>query len=137
MDWRECNQKRIIKEVSIDLDLIESLKKTSENKLISGEKLELSEITSSSKIILVYDSLREILEALALGNKFKIYNHECYVAFLKEILNKSEIGEEFNELRKIRNDINYYGKEIDVINAKWIINRIKNLRREVFILLNN
>jgi len=73
MDWRECNKRRIVKEVFVDLDLIESLRKTSENKLISEEKLEISEVTSSSKIILAYDSLREILEALTLKNKFKIY----------------------------------------------------------------
>ena len=65
MDWFECNKKRIVKEVNIDLDLINSLKKTSINKLNSENKLELDEITASSKISLAYDSLRELLEALA------------------------------------------------------------------------
>lgn len=68
MDWNECLKKRIAKEVKEDEELIKSLIKTSNNKLESEEKLELNEITSSSKISLAYDSLREILEAPAIKN---------------------------------------------------------------------
>ena len=35
MDWQDCLNKRIIKNVEIDKNLIESLKKNSENKLKS------------------------------------------------------------------------------------------------------
>ena len=135
MDWFECNKKRIVKEVNIDLDLINSLKKTSINKLNSENKLELDEITASSKISLAYDSLRELLEALALQNKFKIYNHECYTPFLKEILNEHKKAEEFDELRKIRNNINYYGKDISIIEAKEVIDRLEKLREDILKLI--
>ena len=73
MDFRECLKKRIAKEVSEDKELIESLFKTSQNKLFSEEKLKLDEVSASSKISLLYDSLRELLEALAIQNRFKIY----------------------------------------------------------------
>ncbi len=136
MDWFECNKKRIVKEVNIDIDLIESLKKTSINKLNSENKLELDDVTAISKVSLVYDSLRELLEALALKNKFKIYNHDCYTPFLKEILKENEKAEEFDELRKIRNNINYYGKDISVLEAKEVIKRIKNLREEILLSLD-
>lgn len=137
MDWFECNKKRIVKEVNIDENLIESLKKTSDNKLNSESKLELNEITAGSKLSLAYDSLRELLEALALKNKFKIYNHECYTPFLKDILKENEKAEEFDELRKIRNSINYYGKDISVNEAKEIIKRIKDLRILILELLES
>lgn len=135
MDWKECVKKRIAKEITADEDLMESLLKTSNNKLESSEKLELSDITSGSKISLLYDSLREILEALAIKNGFKVYNHECYTYFLKEILNEILIGDEFDELRKIRNDINYYGKAISINEAKDILKRIKELRKGILRLL--
>ena len=131
MDWLECNKKRIVKGVSIDFELIESLIKSSKNKSKSELKLELDEVTVGSKISLLYDSLREILEALALKNKFKIYNHECYTAFLKEVLNENEKSEEFEELRKIRNNVNYYGKGISVDEAKGVLKRLKNLREKI------
>jgi len=56
MDFEECIKKRIAKEVAKDEELIQSLLKTSQNKLDSEEKLELDPITSVSKI-----SLFEIL----------------------------------------------------------------------------
>jgi len=135
MDFNECLKKRIAKKVSEDKELIISLLKTSQNKLDSEKKLELSEITSSSKISLLYDSLREILEALAIKNGYKIYNHECYTYFLKEILNESLKGDEFDEIRKIRNSINYYAKEISIEEAKDVLERIRELREEILKLL--
>ena len=131
MDWNECLKKRVAKEVNKDEDLIKSLLKTSQNKLDSEEKLELNDVTSSSKISLLYDSLREILEVLALKNGFKIYNHECYTYFLKEILNESSKADEFDDLRKIRNSINYYEKEISIEETKEALERIKDLREEI------
>jgi hypothetical protein len=110
VDWKECCDKRIAKSVEPDFEMIESLKKSSENKLKSSDELRANETNASSKFILMYDSLREILEALSLKNSYKIYNHECYTAFLKEILNQSNLGDEFDEIRKIRNSVNYYEK---------------------------
>ena len=135
MDFKECLKKKIAKRVNIDEELIKSLLKTCQNRLDSEEKLELNDTTSSSKISLAYDSLREILEVLALKNRFKIYNHECYTYLLKEVLNESSKGNEFDELRKIRNSINYYGKIISINEAKNVLDRIKKLRREIIKIL--
>lgn len=132
MDWKECLDKKAAKKVNLDENLINSLIKTSENKLKSSDKLGLDETTANSKFILAYDSLREILEALALKNGFKIYNHEGYTAFLKEILKESNNGDEFDEIRKVRNDVNYYGKGIKIKEAEEMIKRTKNLRNKIF-----
>jgi len=128
MDWEECCNKRIAKKVEPDIYLIKSLTKSSKNKFESESKLEMSDITASSKLSLAYDSLRELLEALALKNGFKIYNHECYSAFLKEIMSKSDKATEFDEIRKIRNDVNYYGREISADESEKIVQEIKRLR---------
>ncbi len=135
MDWKECIKKRIVKEVAIDLELIESLIKTSNNKMKSEEKLKLDDSTSGSKISLAYDSLRELLEALAIKKGYKIYNHECFTCFLKEVLNESIKGDEFDELRKIRNSINYYGKEILIRETEEVLQRMKKFREEILDLL--
>jgi hypothetical protein len=109
MDWKECIKEKIAKKVHVDIDLINSLIKTSRNKLVSENKLAMDDTTADSKISLSYDSLRELLEALSIKFGYKIYNHEGYTPFLKEIINETTIGEEFDEIRKIRNSINYYG----------------------------
>ena len=129
MDWKECFRRKIAKQVEPDENLISSLIKTSRNKLKSSEELKMNEVNAVSKISLAYDSLREILEALSLKNGYKIYNHECHTCFIKEILNESGGGDDFDEIRKIRNDLNYYAKEISVEEAREVIKRIKNLRK--------
>jgi hypothetical protein len=103
----------------------------------SSDELKMKETTSVSKFSLAYDSLRELLEALAIKNGYKIYSHECFTAFLKEILNENEKGDEFDEIRKIRNEVNYYGKELMTKEADEMINRVKNLRKKILYLLDN
>lgn len=130
MNWNTCLRQREAKSIKPDLEMAASLEKTSANKAFSSQLLELKEETVASKISLHYDSVRELLEALALRKGFKIYNHICYTGFLKEILKETELAEEFDELRVIRNDINYYGKEVSVIEAKEVLKRLENLREE-------
>jgi uncharacterized protein (UPF0332 family) len=131
MDWQSCCKKRIAKKVHVDLDLISSLKKSSENKRASQEKLPMDTTTAASKVTLAYDSLRETLEALALKKGYKVYNHECYTAFLKEVLEESTLGDDFDEVRKVRNAVNYYGKELSVWEAEDIIKNIIALRTKM------
>ena len=87
----------------------------------------MSDVTAGSKLSLAYDSLRELLEALALKNGYKVYNHECYTALLKEILKQSDKGDEFDDIRKTRNAVNYYGKNLSTEEAGKVIEKIKNL----------
>lgn len=136
MDWEECYKKRIVKEVKEDKELISSLKNSSENKMKSSDELTMKETTSASKFSLAYDSLRELLEALAIKKGYKIYSHECFTAFLKEILDEKQKGDRFDEIRRIRNEINYYGKDITTGESKEMINKVKNLRKEILYLLN-
>lgn len=129
-DWKTCLNLREAKQVQPDEELAKSLQKTSANKAFSSANLKLMKETATSKISLSYDAVREFLEAIALLKGYKIYNHVCYTSFLKEILNESEKAEEFDELRKIRNDINYYGKEVTINEAEKIIKRLESLRNE-------
>jgi len=135
MDFKDCMRRRLAKDIREDEPLAASLLKTSKNKADSMERLELNEVTASSKISLAYDSLRELLEALAVRSGYKIYNHECYVYFLKEVLKESSIAEEFDELRRVRNNINYYAKDISIGEAKVVLKRIKLLRDRTLKLL--
>ncbi len=128
MDWKECNIKRLVKKINVDDNLIKSLLNSSQNKLISAKRLKLDKTTCSSIISLCYESLREALEALAIKKGLKIYNHECYTSFLKEIINKEKISIKFDKFRKIRNKINYYGKEIS-------IEETEDVKKEIMILI--
>jgi len=125
MDWKECIQKRIVKDVKEDKNLIKSIREIAETKILSADTL--PDEFSIVKITLLYDALREILESVALEQGFKIYNHECYSAFLKEILNLPGEADLFDKIRKIRNGINYYGKKVQQEEAESIITNLKQL----------
>ncbi|MFH1505911.1 MAG: hypothetical protein ABIE94_02885 [archaeon] len=135
MDWRECNKKRLVKKVSVDSNLVASLLNSSSKKMETQKMLELNEVTAASKVSLAYDALRELLEAVAISNGYKIYNHDCYCAFLKEILIKSELGDEFDDYRKLRNQINYYGKEISVVEAGAILENLGRFLKKIRMLV--
>ncbi len=125
MDWKECLGNRIVKNVKGDHHLIISIRAIAKVKIESAEAL--PNHLYIAKICLLYDALREYLESTALEKGYKIYNHECYVAFLKEILNLSREGDLFDKLRKIRNGINYYGISVTEEEALDVIKKLKEL----------
>ncbi|HIH26075.1 hypothetical protein J4476_05840 [Candidatus Woesearchaeota archaeon] len=127
MDWEKCNKQKLVKEIKTDPELVKSLIMQSNNKLYSSNLLELDIRTAASKFILVYDSLRELLEALAINKGYKIYNHDCYASFLNEIVKDENSAKIFDELRKIRNGINYYGNTISLKEGEALIKQTKIL----------
>ena len=128
MDWLDCKNKGFVKESKVDNNLVNSLIKSSEKKSESNKRLGLDETTASTKVSLAYEALREVLEALAIKKGFKIYNHDCFSAFLDEICKNKSFSAEFDKFRRLRNQINYYGKDISVEEAKIIIKEINLLR---------
>ena len=122
MDFKTCKKCNYVKQIQFDRHLHNSLIQSSSKKFQSQRLLKLDDTTAGSKISLTYDALRELLEALAISKGYKIYNHECYKSFLKEILKESVMGDQFDRFRRIRNDINYYGKDVSAKEAKPIIN---------------
>ncbi|MBN1330501.1 MAG: hypothetical protein JXA54_13585 [Candidatus Heimdallarchaeota archaeon] len=131
MDWKACYDSGLVKTIKVDPNLVRSLIKESLKKLSTQDQILLTEETASSKITLAYDSVRMLLEAIAIKNGYKVYNHDCYKAFLKEVLKKSILGEEFDKHRKIRNSINYYGKEIKGTSAKIIIDQLVEFHQKL------
>ncbi|RJQ18695.1 hypothetical protein C4580_06380 [Candidatus Woesearchaeota archaeon] len=135
MNWNSCLRNKEAKKITPDTEMAASLEKTSANKALSAHLLELRAETAASKISLSYDSVRELLEAITLRQGFKIYNHVCYTAFLKEIIKDTDLADAFDQLRQIRNDINYYGKDVSLTEAQEILQRLKKLRENTLPLL--
>ena len=131
VNWRDCLENRDAKSIHEDQDLIKSLLITSKNKEFSANALKLMDETAVSKISLAYDSVRELLEAWALNAGFKIYNHVCYTSFLREVIRDGDLAVDFDELRIIRNDINYNGKQISLKEADHVLRRLSNLRKKI------
>lgn len=125
MDWEECIKNNIVKQVSTDKQIIYSIMETARLRIESANILPDKYIII--KISLMYDALREYLEVKALDHGFKIYNHACYGAFLKEYMRLPEESYMFDSLRKVRNGINYYGLKLEMSEAYAILNDINLL----------
>lgn len=122
-DFIKSNDVRI---ASKDELLAKSLVKTAEKDLKFLENLEINENSSRKIMTNYYDVLRSVLEAMAAIKGLKIYNHEAFTYFLKEI-GEEGISEKFDRFRKIRNRINYYGKDIAPEEANDSKEEIKKL----------
>src|SRR3989339_135457 len=86
MDIEECYSKGFIRKTSIDKELMKSLVKMSESKIIAINSAKIDEITISAYVSMAYDALREILEAICIGKGYKVTSHQCIRELLKTIL---------------------------------------------------
>ena len=83
--------------------------------------LEIPMVEKKYKTILreLYEGLRQYCEAIGYSRGYKFSTHEVIVFFLDEILHEPEISSSFNKYRKLRNGINYYGKDISSDKVKY------------------
>ena len=81
MKWSECKNRRIVKKVEVDKELVSSLVGISNDRLVADGFVPLNDVTASIRVANNYDAMREILEAIAISKGFKIYNHDCFVGF--------------------------------------------------------
>ncbi len=127
IDWEKCKELKVAKQIQPDYNLITYLQESSLNKEKTTKLLPLNETTKETVISLFYDVLRELLESLAIKKGYKIYNHECYTPFLRIIIKDENFALEFDSLRLLRNGINYYGRKIDLNDAKLTISKVQSL----------
>ncbi|MBU2560725.1 MAG: hypothetical protein KKD17_00345 [Nanoarchaeota archaeon] len=111
---------------SKDKQKAKALLASSENNLKAIDMLELNEVTSSTILSASYESLRQVLEALCLSEGYKVYSHEAFTQYLLKI-HEEAAAERFDRLRKLRNGVNYYGKQVPVGVALDAKKQIKEL----------
>jgi len=133
MSLKNFIRKGTVRKATPDKALARALLKGTRNDLKFLEKLKLDEKSSRKIMTNYYDSLRSILEAIASINGHKIYSHEAFKYFLKEILKEDLMAIKFDRFRRIRNSINYYGEDISVIETK---ENVKDIKEMVNLLIN-
>ena len=109
-----------------DIPKAKSLIKMSENMLTTAEVIDITDITASTVLSILYEALREIAEALCLMEGYKVYSHEAFTAYLIE-LKEERIAASFDRFRKLRNGINYYGKTVSLPTSEQARKEIQQL----------
>ncbi len=126
MNLKDFIDKKQVRKATKDISLAKSLLSNAKSDLKFLERLEIDSISARKIMCNYYDVLRSILEAMASLDGYKVYSHEAFTYYLKE-KGENVAAEKFDRFRKIRNGINYYGKDISVKEAKENADHIKKL----------
>ena len=119
-----------VRRVKPDLPLAQSLIKTSEKHFKVVRMLEIDEITKETVLVMAYEALRELIESVAIREGYKVYSHEAFTFYLQEKGNEA-LARKFDRYRKLRNGVNYYGKEIPLAEVRAALQEIPELLQEV------
>ncbi len=131
MRWEDCNDNKKVRKASPDESLIKSLLEMSANKIKVISSLPLNETTASVVLVEYYEALREVAEAIASKNGFKVYSHECLTSMLQYLVREEIIAQKFDRFRKLRNGINYYGKPASLEEARRAVKEIPSVIDEL------
>lgn len=112
MYFEKAIQRGDAREIDKDPLRAKSLIKSSKDALLSAKELSLKEHNFKAIIRELYEALRQHAEALGYLRGYKFSTHEVITLFLKEIIKKEDISLKFDRYRKLRNGINYYGRDV-------------------------
>ncbi len=122
VDFEYFISKGDVKRQTKDERLANLLIKESFNRLEFVKSLKLNEKNAKYIVENIYDTLRDLIEAKLALNGFKSYSHEATILFLKKFPEFKESEIRFmDDLRKTRNGIKYYGKNIELNEAKNVV----------------
>ncbi len=135
MRFQDFIDNGVVRKGSPDISLAKALIEMSSNHVKTVKSIEITETSASTVMSDYYEALREIIEAICSLRGYKVYSHEAFTYFLKEN-GEDLIADKFDRLRKIRNNIHYYGKQVDkesVKADKEEIERLINQLKEKFL----
>jgi len=126
MRFEDFIEKGLVRKTSKDKSLVRALLQNSKKDIEFLNGLKINEKSVRKIMTNFYDVLRSVLEAVSVIKGYKIYSHEAYIYFLKEI-KENLLAIKFDRFRRIRNSINYYGKDISIEETKENIYEIKKM----------
>ncbi len=112
MGWEKCLAEKTIREVEPDKERVRNILKMIElrQKLWGSLTALLDDEFFSLVVEGYYEIIKELLTAYVNLNGLESSNHECLIRyFQKENPNLVTEGEKIDELRKVRNKIDYRG----------------------------
>ena len=132
MSWKECVDEEIITQNSPDEERSNQMLMMANLRLKFWDKKVADEFIVL-KVEAYYDIIKELLFAHLYKNGYNCTNHLCLIAYLKEKIKDFDFEtQKIDELRKVRNEINYRGLTIkkdylerNELEFKNIIKRLK------------
>mgnify|MGYP001291411104 CR=1 FL=1 len=109
MNWRECVDQNIITKTNPDIERSNQMIAMADLRFEFWSK-KIEEKFIVLKVEAYYDIIKELIFAYLYKNGFNCTNHLCLIAYLREHTNDFDYEiEKIDELRQVRNEINYRG----------------------------
>lgn len=109
MSWKECVDQNIITETVPDEERATQMLNMGNLRLEFWDK-EIDDKFIALKVEAYYDIIKELIFAHIYKNGFNCINHLCLLAYLREKFEDFDFEiQKIDELRKVRNEINYRG----------------------------
>ncbi|HLC33077.1 MAG TPA: hypothetical protein VJJ82_04580 [Candidatus Nanoarchaeia archaeon] len=136
MNFQDFVSQGTIRKTPKDSIRAESLFVASSRTLASTLRIPPDENSYQQIIRELYESMRQLCEAIGYLHGYKFSSHEPISNFIDEILHEPLIATKFDRYRRLRNGINYYGDEVSpetvknaLIEIPKIINALKKHER--------
>jgi hypothetical protein len=132
MSWKECVDQSIIVETQPDEERSKQMLEMANIRLEFWNR-DVDDKFIALKVEAYYDIIKELIFAHLYKNGYNCTNHLCLIAYLKEKIEGFDFEiQKIDELRKVRNEINYRGLTVkrdyldrNELEFKNIIKRLK------------
>jgi hypothetical protein len=128
IEFEDFIKKGDVKKKEANKILAEALKKSAEKNIRFIKKLDINDENAEHIVQDCYNVVRELIGAKLALDGYKSYSHEATILYLKKFKQITEPEIAFaDNLRKLRNNIKYYGKESTAEEAKKAINLMNKM----------
>ncbi len=118
-------------EVERDHLRAQSLIKSAKDALLTVKEISLKERNFKSIVRELYEALRQYCEAIGYLEGYKFNSHEAVTYFLNDLLKEEKLSFAFDRYRKLRNGINYYGRDVAEETVKKALIEIPEMVRKL------
>lgn len=126
-NFEGCIKEKKVKRVPINKIRAKSLVKSSEEAIQTAKLLLLKETSLKTIFRELYEGFRECCDAIGYLKGYKFFDHISITYFLQDILKQKVLAMKFDRFRKLRNGINYYGRDVDVSTVKEALKEIPKI----------
>ncbi len=127
INFQDCIEEGKAKKTSINRIRTKSLFKSSRQAIITAKSIPLAESSLKTIFRELYEGFRECCEAIGYLKGYKFFDHLSITYFLRDILKQKYVAMKFDRYRKLRNNINYYGEDINISTVKEALKEIPKI----------
>lgn len=112
------------RKIESDLFRARNLIKAAHETLLTLKEISVKEENCKTLLRELYEAFHQYCEGIGYLQGYKFESHEVIVYYLRDVLGEESISQVFDKYRRLRNDINYYGRDVSLETVKKALQEI-------------